>query len=170
MNATTRKPAAHETRGAGCNLRQAFDPVPSAIRHWLHVTPDRRRSDGHQWRLLLLVLLSLALSGAGCVSSSKAKLDAQKAYHEGQQKVLAEQQDQQPAVWFRGDIRNPRIPWAEGLTLSQALLAAHYTWSSNPRLITVTRDGELYRVNARLLLRGEDDPLLEPGDVIEVRH
>ena len=119
------------------------------------------------------ILSAIALSSlclTGCVSKSKAKLNAQAAYLEGQQKVLAEQQAQLPAVWFRGDIRNPRIGWAEGLTLSQALLSADYTWNSDPRLITVTRNGEIYTVNSRLLLRGIDDPVLEPGDIVEVRH
>lgn len=114
--------------------------------------------------LLAAVLLS------GCVSRSKAKLDAQRAYLEARQQLLAEQLEQQPAVWFRGDIRNARVPWVEGLSLSQALLTAQYTWHWDPRFITVTRDGEVYSVNPRRLLRGEEDPLLEAGDVIEVRH
>jgi hypothetical protein len=112
----------------------------------------------------------LTCSITGCVSRSKAKLDAQGAYLEGQQKVLAEQQAKEPAVWFHGDIRIPRVAWMEGLKLSQALLSAQYTGNWDPRLITVTRNGELYQVNARRLLRGQDDPLLEPGDVVEVRH
>jgi len=119
---------------------------------------------------LLSAILLLLLCLTGCVSKSKAKQNARAAYVEGQQKALAEQQAQQPAVWFRGDIQNPRVPWTEGLTLSQALLSAHYTWNWNPRLITVTRNGEVYTVNAKLLLRGVDDPVLEPGDVIEVHH
>jgi hypothetical protein len=128
-----------------------------------------RNRIGNQF-LWILALLLLTFSITGCVSKSKAKLNAQAAYLEGQQKVLAEQAAQQTSVWFRGDIRNPRVAWIEGLTLSQALLTAQYTWNSDPRLITVTRNGEVYQVSAKLLLRGEDDPLLEPGDIVEVRH
>ena len=119
----------------------------------------------HPWFILLLVL-----SVTGCASRSNAKLKAQKAYLEGQQQALAEQQAREPAVWFRGDVRHQRVPWTEGLTLAQALLAAQYTWNWDPHIITVTRHGEAYKVNPKRLLRGEEDPLLEPGDVVEVRH
>jgi hypothetical protein len=131
---------------------------------------DSARNRISKQSLWILILLLLTFSTSGCVSKSNAKLKAQAAYLEGQQKVLAEQAAQQPAVWFRGDVRNPRVAWVEGLSLSQALLSAHYTWTSNPRLITVTRNGEVYQVSAKLLLRGEDDPLLEPGDIVDVRH
>ena len=119
----------------------------------------------------LVCLCLLALVCCGCVSKSKARLQAEKSFLEGQQKALVEQQQQQqPVVWFRGDVRNQRIPWVEGLTLSRALLAAQYTWSWDPRTITVTRAGELYQVDPRRLLRGQEDPELEPGDLVEVRH
>ena len=116
--------------------------------------------------LLLIVVLT------ACVSKSKARHESERAFMEGQQRALIEQQQQQqqPAVWFRGDVRNQRIPWTEGLTLSQALVAAQYTGNWDPRLIRITRNGEIYPVNARRLLRGQDDPVLEPGDLVEVRH
>jgi hypothetical protein len=112
----------------------------------------------------------VAVTSSGCVSKSKSRLDAERAFVEGQQRVLAEELARQPAVWFQGDIRNARVSWSEGLTLAQALLAAQYTWSWDPRFITVTRNGEVHPINPKRLLRGEEDPLLEPGDVIEVRH
>src|SRR6266851_186639 len=115
--------------------------------------------------------LLLALLVSGCVSQSKAKLQAEKAFIEGHQRAQAEQQQQQqPAVWFRGDVRHPRVPWTEGLTLSQALLTAQYTWTWDPRSITVTRQGDVYPINPKRLLRAEEDPTLQPGDVVEVRH
>lgn len=125
-----------------------------------------RRSDFQSCWVVGLV----ALAVSGCVSKSKSRLDAERAYMEGQQRVLAEQSAQQPVVWFRGDIRNPRVPWTEGLSLAQALLAAQYTWNWDPRFITVTRNGETHPINPKRLLRGEEDPVLEPGDVIEIRH
>jgi hypothetical protein len=112
----------------------------------------------------------LALVVAGCVSGGRARREAQKAALEEQQRALAEQEAKEPAVWFRGDVRNQRVPWKEGLTLAEALVTAHYTWTWDPRHITVTRQGETYTISPRRLLRGQDNPLLEPGDVIEVRH
>lgn len=122
-------------------------------------------------RLVTILVCLGPMALAGCVSKSKARLQSEKAFLEGRQKALADQQQQeQPVVWFRGDVRNQRVPWSEGLTLSRALLAAQYTWSWDPRSITVTRAGELYPVDPKRLLRGLEDPELEPGDLVEVRH
>ena len=121
-----------------------------------------------------LVILLLALVLTGCTTKATARREAEKkAFIATQQSAMAgpgNQQEQQPSVWFRGDVRNQRVPWTEGLTLAQAIIAAHYTWTWDPRFITVTRQGEVYPVNPRRLLRGQEDPLLEPGDVVEVRH
>jgi len=121
-----------------------------------------------------LVTLLLAVVAGGCVSSKTAKQDQLKAYEKGRQKAMEEQarnaEAQQPAVFFQGDVRNPRVPWREGLTLAEALLAAQYTWGWDPRTITVSRDGQKHRVNPKNLLRGQENPVLEAGDVIEVRH
>ena len=119
---------------------------------------------------IALVILLLALALTGCATKSSARRKAQKAFNEAQQREQAEQERQQPAVWFRGDVRKQRVPWTEGLTLAQALIAAQYTFNWDPHTITVTRQGEVHPVNARRLLRGQEDPLLEPGDVVEVRH
>jgi len=114
--------------------------------------------------LLLVVVLS------GCATKATARREAEKAFVEAQHREQAEQERQHPSVWFRGDVRNQRVPWTEGLTLAQALVAAQYTFNRDPHTITVTRQGEVHPVNARRLLRGQEDPLLEPGDVVEVRH
>jgi hypothetical protein len=119
----------------------------------------------HRWLALLLVISLL-----GCVSKSNSRSQAETAYNRGQQSVVAEQPLEPPVIFFKGDVRNQRIPWTEGLTLAQALLAAQYTWSWDPRRITVTRGDQTFAVNPRRLLRGEEDPLLERGDVVEVRH
>ncbi len=81
-----------------------------------------------------------------------------------------EKKSKEPAVWFRGDVRNPRVPWRDGLTLAQALAEAQFTHDWNPRLIAVTRGGQVYPVNSRRLMRGQDNPELEPGDIVEVRR
>jgi hypothetical protein len=120
-----------------------------------------------------LVILLFAAAVNGCTTKASARREAdRKAFIATQQSAMPppDNQQQQPAVWFRGDVRNQRVPWTEGLTLAQAIIAAHYTWTWDPRFISVTRQGEVYQVNPRHLLRGQEDPLLEPGDVVEVRH
>jgi hypothetical protein len=71
---------------------------------------------------------------------------------------------------FTGDVRIQALPWAEGMTLAQALAGAQYTGFSDPRAITVTRNGVPYRVDVRKLLRGEENPELQPGDLVDVRR
>jgi hypothetical protein len=121
-----------------------------------------------RWDRWLVLLLFVPL--LGCISKSKSRSQIEAAYAHGQQSVWAEPQSAQPLVYFGGDVRNQRIPWSEGLTLAQALLAAEYTWTWDPRVITVTRGNEVVAVDPKRLLRGQEDPLLEPGDRVEVRH
>jgi hypothetical protein len=122
-------------------------------------------------KALLAVLLLLAVVLTGCTTKAAARREAErKASIATQQSALAAQANQEPAVWFRGDVRNQRVPWTEGLTLAEALVAAHYTWNWDPRFISLTRNGEVHRINPKRLLRGQDNPILEPGDVVEVRH
>jgi hypothetical protein len=116
---------------------------------------------------LLLLLPALALSG--CVSKSTAQAEARKAYLEGQHRAIANQEEaQNPAVWFRGPVRNPRVPWSEDLTLTRALLAAEYLYQLSPMRISVIRQGKTYSIDVRRMLRGQEDPPMEPGDIVEV--
>lgn len=121
-------------------------------------------------RIPILAVLLLCGILAGCVSRGAARRDQLKAYEEGRQKALQEQMHHEPSVLFRGDVRNQSVPWREGLTLAEALLSAQYTWGWDPRVITVFRNGQGYPVNPKGLLRGSDNPVLEPGDLVEVRH
>lgn len=119
----------------------------------------------------LALAFSVALTAAltGCTSQSRAKANAQQAFVAGQQQAAALQREtMEPAVWFKGAIRNPRIPWTEDLTLAQALLAADYTGLNNPFKIDVIRQGKRFSINLHRLLRGTDNPLMEPGDVVEI--
>ena len=75
-----------------------------------------------------------------------------------------------PAVFFTGSVKNPAVSWTEGLSLSQALLAAEYQGLWDPRVIYIIRRGQRYRVNPKDLLRGAEDPQLEPNDRIEVER
>ncbi len=105
------------------------------------------------------------LALVGCTTRSKADAKARAAFRAGH--VLA--QPEQPAVFFRGEIRNLTIPWTDGLTLAQAIVGAEYVGRRDPILIVIARRGAIIRVNPRQLLRGTDDPLLEPGDLVEIR-
>ena len=83
----------------------------------------------------ILLLLAAVLITTGCANKSQAKLREQEAFLKGQQQAFAaQQQAQQPAVFFRGLIRQ----------------------------------GQTYPINIKTLLRGLDDPPLEPGDIVEV--
>lgn len=95
----------------------------------------------------------------------------QRAFAAGRQQALLEQQQKnEPVIWFRGEVRQARVPWVEGITLAEALATAQYTGNRDPRLITVTRAGQAYSIRPNLLLRGEDNPALEPGDIVELRR
>jgi hypothetical protein len=119
--------------------------------------------------LALASFLALVVALTGCTSQARAKANAQQAYVAGQQQAAALQREaMEPAVWFKGPVRNPRVPWTEDLTLAQALLVADYTGLSNPFKIDVIRQGKRHSINVGRLLRGTDNPLMEPGDVVEI--
>ena len=119
-------------------------------------------------KLWFVVVLVVPLV-SGCVSKSEARLREREAFVKGQQQILStQQQAQQPTIMFRGLIRKPRVPWSEGLTLAQGILAAEYTGSGTPGRIRVIRQGQVYQIDVKLLLRGQEDPLLEAGDIVDI--
>jgi len=118
-------------------------------------------------KALCVFLAAVVLAIAGCTGTAKQR--EAEAFRRGQQQALdAQKLEQEPAVWFRGMVRHPRVPWRENLTLAQALVAAEYTGALDPTRINVIRQGQTYRVDPKRLLRGAEDPLLEPGDVVEI--
>jgi len=106
---------------------------------------------------------------AGCTTRSSAKAQAQAAFAAGQQQAIA-RQAMGPSVSFRGDVKKQTVPWTEGLTLAQALLAAEYNGLWDPHTIVVIRDGQRFEVDPKRLLRGVEDPLLQAGDTVEVHR
>lgn len=100
---------------------------------------------------------------------SRAKKDAASAFQAGQLQGL-EQTQPRPVVYFRGYVKRSAVPWAEDLTLSRALLEAEYTGFWEPRSIVIFREGNAWRINPKQLLSGREDPLLEPGDTVEVQR
>lgn len=120
------------------------------------------------FRMFILGLLPLLLATSGCTTKSKAKAQARTAFLLGQQQALAQQQEV-PVITVIGQVRNRTVPWNEELTLNKALIAAEYQRFADPHSIIIIRSGQQYQVNVRQLLRGREDPPLEPGDTIEIQ-
>jgi hypothetical protein len=118
------------------------------------------------------VALALLAAAAGCVSRSKAAAQARAAFAAGQRDALlrhnATPDPSTTAVSILGPVKNPVIPWIEGLNLSQAILTAEYLEHTEPKIIRVKRPGHLIEIDVSRLLRGEDIPL-QPGDTIELQ-
>ena len=118
------------------------------------------------------VLLALLVFLSGCASKSTTKLREENAYLRGQldaaEKQRQQQLQQQPTVFFTGLVRQTRVPWREDLTLSQGLAQAQFTGTSDPTILRIQRKGQVFTVDVRRLLRGQEDPLLEVNDVVEV--
>jgi len=112
--------------------------------------------------LLLVALLS------GCVSKSKSQVQAYQAYIAGQRDASSRAQNL--TVTVVGNVKNPSVPWVEGLTLAQGLLSAEYQGAWDPREISVTRAGQTYKINMKALMTGGENPLLQPGDIITVKR
>ncbi len=111
----------------------------------------------------------LLVALTGCTTKSNAKLQAQSAYLAGQQQALTQMRDpRRTSILVLGNVRNREVPWIDGLTLAQALIAADYLPPGVPTEIIITRQGQPIRVNPADLLRGNDWPL-QPGDMIELR-
>jgi hypothetical protein len=119
-------------------------------------------------KILLSVLLLFALAAGGCTSQSKAQARAQAAYAAGQQQAMLLRSDaQRTSIRVMGNVRNPEIPWADGLTLAHVIVSAECLNRHNPRQIVVVRQRERFPVDPNALLRGEDIPM-EPGDTVEI--
>ena len=117
----------------------------------------------------VLMMSTVIVLLAGC--KTQEKRPGVEGYHElirRQQEALAIEQLKQPVVYFRGLVQKPIVTWREDLTLAEALLEAGYTQPLSPRVIRVHRQGRSHNVDVTRLLRGMDNPLLEPGDVVEV--
>ena len=118
-----------------------------------------------------VVTVTMGFLAGGCVSKSKAQARAREAFLAGQQQALERMQAQAsgPTVTFIGEVKNRLIPWTADLTLARALIAADYYGAIDPRSIVVIRNGQQTAYDVKKILQG-DDILLEPRDIIEVRH
>jgi polysaccharide biosynthesis/export protein VpsN len=74
-------------------------------------------------------------------------------------------------VFIGGEVQRPgRIPWSPDLTLTKAVQAAGgFTLYARETRVMLTRDRKAYDFDVRLAQRQpEEDPLLFPGDSIQV--
>jgi hypothetical protein len=115
----------------------------------------------------MLVVATACL--AGCVSKSKAKMQAKEAYMAGQQQAMSRlmQSHGGPTVSIIGPVRAPSVAWTEGMTVAKAIVAAGYEGKGEPRQIVILRNGYAIPVEAKQLLSGEDVPL-QAGDMLQI--
>lgn len=114
------------------------------------------------WKFTGSLLVSL-LTLAGCASGPKQSPLPPNA-------ATADVLEGKPRVLFSGDVKAQSVPYVEGMTLAQGLLMAQYTGFLDPKSITVTRAGIPYKVDVRRFLRGEENPELQTGDLVDVRR
>ncbi len=130
------------------------------------------RKNGWQGCLTALLCSFLLVPILGCVSKTKAKIQARAAYLAGQQEVLMRmQQNGGPggggaSVRINGPVQNPIVPWTPDLTLAAALLAAGYQDNGTTPQVFLVHNGAAERVDGRILA-GEDIHL-QPGDIVQV--
>ncbi len=121
-------------------------------------------------RRICWLLLALIIATSGCVSRSKAKMEASQAYLNGQQQAMQAQQraiqNLGPSVFFQGPVQNPVVPWHDGLTLTQAIVEADYTAFMNPEMIRVMRNGQVAGELKGIDLLHHQDMDLESGDTV----
>jgi hypothetical protein len=121
--------------------------------------------------LPVLSFLLAVLTGAGCVSQKKAKEQGRQAYAAGQAQAMQQAaqrapQERGPVVFVQGPVRNPVVPWEEGLKLSQAIVNAEYTSFMNPMLVRVLRHGQIAGEYKGIDLLHHEDMELEEGDTV----
>ena len=117
---------------------------------------------------LPLACLSVICLLVGCGESAARRGARNQAAFQAGQQAGAMMSQPSREILILGEVRQRHLLWSEGLTLSRAIVQAEYTGFRDPTHITVVRGGQRYPVSPKSLLRAEQDPLLEPGDVIEI--
>ena len=116
---------------------------------------------------LLALMLLAAMLVAGCTTKSKARANSQAAFRAGQAQATIAAEAKQNGISFTGQVLNPIVPWTEGLTLAQAIVAARWSGLKDPRLVIVTRAGERVELTPNESVAAAQLPL-EPGDSVEL--
>ena len=118
---------------------------------------------------IVVILCSLLVLGSGCTSRSRSQKEAIKAFQAGQQQGVQWAEQGRTTLLVRGAVQNPVVRWQPGMRLSQAIVQAGYTGRTDPKKINVTREGATYPIDIRRLLRGQEDPELRPGDLVDIQ-
>lgn len=123
---------------------------------------------GFMNKWLFIGLVAMVCFITACTTRGKARRQAQEAFSAGQQQAITEQQRQ--GVWVRGDVKNPFVPWHEGMTLAEAVAAAEYQGLWDPHEVVIIRGAQRVTINVRRLLQGIQNPPVEPGDIVELKR
>jgi len=132
-------------------------------------------------RFVCLIFI-FALATSGCASKKKSEDEKlRRAYVAGAnaaraQMMQGQSQDPQiqtaptsdPQVRILGPVRNPVLPWSDGMTLGRALVMAEYQRNNTPSVITIYRNNQPLQIDPQTLLNGADYPLF-PGDMIYIQ-
>lgn len=120
----------------------------------------------------LLLILIVIFCGCKKGPSKKEKLARLQGMAVGRQQAAA-MPPVRPTVLsvsVIGMVRNKTVKWQEGLTLSQAIVAADYYDLRDPTAIYLTREGAATYINPKDLLKGQADYELLPSDIIDIRR
>jgi hypothetical protein len=129
-------------------------------------------------RFVCLIFI-FAAAAAGCASKKKSQDEnLRRAYVAGaqaarEQIMQGQVQEPQmhmaptsdPQVRILGPVRNPVLPWTDGMTLGRALVQAQYQRNNTPSVITIYRNNQPLQIDPQTLLNGADYPLF-PGDMV----
>lgn len=141
--------ATHTEEGKAFYQAGRFDDAMNAFTKALAL--DRNNKEAHEW-ISKIFVQRLGAGPAPTTTPATAK---------------ASETD---TVIIRGAVRAPQtLSWTKGLTLKGAFTAVGgFTWDA-PKDVSITRRGEVLHFRPKALKKGEiPDPLLEPGDVIDV--
>jgi len=133
-------------------------------------------------RFICLIFI-FAVATAGCASSKKNSEQERlrRAYVAGAQaareQIMVGQAQQpqlqtaptsDPQIRILGPVRNPVLPWSDGLTLARALVQAQYLRDNTPSVITIYRNNQPLQIDPQTILNGADYPLF-PGDMVYIQ-
>lgn len=114
--------------------------------------------------------LALALALTGCKSGITAKPAPPPPPPQQQINPQTGQPIQATTVLVRGNVTNPIVNWTENMTLAEAIVAAGYRDTFSPHMILLIRNGQMFRIDPNRLLSGAVNPVLEPGDAIDLQQ
>ena len=121
-------------------------------------------------KILVVLCFLLPIAFGGCVSKSRAESERRTAYIAGQNAgMIKALQASAASVTVVGDVKNTVVLWSSDLTVAKAFLQAEYRGFRDPRRFVINRKGQLFQIEARQLLNGEDFEL-EPGDIMEIQQ